>query len=246
MADYAILIGIDDYPGKSHDLNASARDVGFWTDVFRTNIRIPLPNIRALLNGQATRGNLNEAWKALASTAGAGDRIYFFYSGHGQVTRDLEWPSPDADECFLLHDGPFAASRLADMSQQAATKSQMFILDCCFSGGFALPQIRTKSSPPPEGRPPSPPPPSGIPKGVILSACAANQPAAAGSKRTGGLSAFSYSMQFIRAEAGSLNAPIEELCQYSTEILGNLGFSQKPDARGDALLLKKNLLTKGP
>ncbi len=244
MSHQALLLGVGDYPGGSNDLPATKKDLTFWKDHLVRYCKIPQSNLHLLLDAQASSANIREHWDKLAKLLYEGDRFYLVYSGHGDLLLNSEGKK---EEALLLGDGPFFGSEFRKLSESLASKQQLFLLDCCFSGAFdLLPASR---------RPKSPGQPFDVAanqqiisqssvtndrdefgnnlKGAIFfAACASGQLAASASSQTWGYSAFTYSLRFIREKAGSLNVDLKKLCQYSDLILKRLGYQQHPQLRG--------------
>ena len=76
---FVLSIGIADYDGDEHDLQRSGQDAIKFSDVMKTQTK----DVVTLTSRNATRENVIVALAAVCSKAKEGDRIVFFYSGHG-------------------------------------------------------------------------------------------------------------------------------------------------------------------
>jgi hypothetical protein len=80
---WALLIGIDDYPGLRYDLRSAVNDVHDVDEALR---RMGVTNDRRMLlrNGQATGGVIRAALDWLSAHAGPDATIVLFFAGHVQ------------------------------------------------------------------------------------------------------------------------------------------------------------------
>jgi hypothetical protein len=233
MAKKAFLVGIDDYPGSRNDLDSSGKDVEFWVDVFKRNAGVPGENIRILSGQGATRKNFDDQFSWFSDGLGAEDEAFFFFSGHGGHAQ----AGADKAECLMLWDGCVTAPELDALGASIDARFKLFVLDCCFSGGFGLVfpprKPKTATAAPVDGSP------AAIRFGntghgyTAFAACQPGQIACSATSQTWGLSAFSYSIKYLRSDAKSLAAPLQAMCDYSHLILRSLGFLQNPCLGGE-------------
>jgi len=147
---YALLIGVQDYPGTANDLTYPDDDVNAleplllsegWTSVVK------------LMNSDATNANIEAAIRGLSTDDDA--TILVYYSGHGST-------STSGDTAYFIpYDGLVYASGTTSidlskwvtpsvMTQWMAgvhAKNRILILDSCFSGGFTLGDGSVDTSP---------------------------------------------------------------------------------------------------
>jgi hypothetical protein len=86
---YAVLAGINDYPGDDMDLNGAVNDSQNMKQLLTTKFGFQTANITMLLNSQATRENILGQLRRYGTLVGLGDELVFHYSGHGTLFPDL-------------------------------------------------------------------------------------------------------------------------------------------------------------
>lgn len=147
---YAIVVGISNYQDTGiTDLKFAHRDAEAFVAYLRSPAggSIPTQNIKVLLNEQATLAGLASAWDELTEEGKIlpGDRIIFYFSGHGDVETRLS----SKPGYLLCHNAParvytaggtFDVRVLQDyvttLSQDKQAKVVLFI-DACHSGKLA-------------------------------------------------------------------------------------------------------------
>jgi hypothetical protein len=135
---FAVMVGISDYPGTGNDLPLTAEDARKLREALSRQGALA-PQSVTLLDAQATRANLRQAFQQVAAAAGPNDLFLFFYSGHGnQVRGRVSATEPDGkDETIELYDGTMTDDEVAAMFEQVRAQTALLVLDSCFSGGFA-------------------------------------------------------------------------------------------------------------
>ena len=119
---FVLSIGIADYDGDEHDLQRSGQDAIKFSDVMKTQTK----DVVTLTSRNATRENVIVALAAVCSKAKEGDRIVFFYSGHG------------ADGCIVATDmKPVNYSEMMQLFSASKAKEIVCFFDACFSGTIA-------------------------------------------------------------------------------------------------------------
>lgn len=145
---YALLVGINDYQ-KVRKLGGCLNDVNAIEKYLTTNTHLK-PNIKKVLNAEATRDGIINGFRNHLSQAGKDDVVLFYYSGHGtQEAADTSIWKAETDkalECIVCYDrqpGVFADFLLTDKELRylineltQATKGAhiVTIFDCCNSG----------------------------------------------------------------------------------------------------------------
>ncbi|MEO7430370.1 MAG: caspase family protein, partial [Acidimicrobiales bacterium] len=126
---FALVVGINDYPGSRSDLRAAVADAD-TVDAALSGFGVPAANRVVLRDGQARRGQLVASIRALVATAGSGSTVVFAYAGHvrklGRSTEAIV-----AADGGLLRDDELAAL-LAPLT----TQSVWLLMASCYAGGF--------------------------------------------------------------------------------------------------------------
>lgn len=135
---YAVMVGISDYPGTGNDLPLTAEDARKLQQALQRQGTLAAESV-TLIDGQATRAGLRQAFQRVAAAAGPDDLFLFFYSGHGnQVRSQVSATEPDGkNETIEMVDGSITDDELNEMFQQVRSNTALLVLDSCFSGGFA-------------------------------------------------------------------------------------------------------------
>ncbi len=143
---YAIIIGISNYKVVP-DLQYAHKDAQAFEDFLLTDAggKIPKANIETFLNENATRNNVGDAISVIARKAKTGDRVWFFFAGHG----DMEDLTQIENGLLLLHNSPngnyFGMNddvlEILDLKRYLSPLSQkgiemIFIVDACHSGNL--------------------------------------------------------------------------------------------------------------
>lgn len=137
----ALLVGINDYPGKYNDLMGCVNDVHNMQDLLVSLFGFPPENITMLTDRDATTTNIQEALEFLVPGAKPGDQIVFHFSGHGSQVSDKNGDEPDrCDEIICPYDLDWQSKVIRDDDLSKIFKSikpgvhaEVF-LDCCHSG----------------------------------------------------------------------------------------------------------------
>jgi hypothetical protein len=126
---YAVMVGINDYPGSSADLAsavADARDV----DAALAGFQVPARNRLVVIDRQADKSGLAAAVSWLVRHAGPEDTAVFFYAGH---VRKLS----SYTEAIVTADGRETRdSELASMLAPLAAQRTWLVMASCYGGGF--------------------------------------------------------------------------------------------------------------
>lgn len=143
---YAIIVGISDYK-LVPDLQYAHKDAKSFESFLLSEGggKVPAPNIETFLNDQANRTNVGDAISILARKAKSGDRVYFFFAGHG----DMEDLTQIENGLLLLHNSPngnyFGMNddvlEILDLKRYLSPLAQrgvemIFIVDACHSGNL--------------------------------------------------------------------------------------------------------------
>ena len=130
----ALLVGIDNYPGTSYDLQGCLNDVAAAKAVL---VKAGF-TCTTLTNSQATRANILNRLTSLVTGAVSGDSVAFYYSGHGSQVTDASGDEADGwDEVLCPYDWPKYVSDDDFRAILAKAKPGVtvdVIIDACHSG----------------------------------------------------------------------------------------------------------------
>ena len=134
---WAVVVGIDDYPGEDADLRAAvadARDV----DSALAAYGVPASHRLVLLDKQATADNIRGALAWLVGRASQDSTVAFFYSGHvRQVAGDPDRDGEAVDEALVAADGDNVYDgQVADLLQGLEARSTWLGIAACYGAGF--------------------------------------------------------------------------------------------------------------
>jgi hypothetical protein len=134
---WAVVVGIDDYPGGDADLRAAvadARDV----DNALAAYGVPASHRLMLLDRQATADNIRGALAWMASRASADSTAVFFYSGHvRQVAGDADRDGEVIDEAIVAADGDNVYDgQVAELLRGMDARSAWIGVAACYGAGF--------------------------------------------------------------------------------------------------------------
>jgi hypothetical protein len=108
---YALLIGISKYPflPTTKQLSYARKDAEDVRDILVKSFGFPAANVKVLLDGDATKANIEAELDAL-SRAKPTDRVLVFFSGHGHTVNRTGLLVP-ADADIKLDDNKTTAGR---------------------------------------------------------------------------------------------------------------------------------------
>ncbi|MGI8983020.1 MAG: caspase family protein [Acidimicrobiales bacterium] len=126
---FALVIGIDDYPGSKSDLRSAVADAD-TIDAALHNFGVPAGNRVVLRDGQARLGNVTTAIRSLVAQGGRGSTLVFAYAGH---VRKLD---QDTEQLVLADGATMTDVELAGLLAPALDKRMWLLLATCYAGGF--------------------------------------------------------------------------------------------------------------
>ena len=201
---FALVVGIENYRDVPPPKGARADAIAFSRLAQRT-LGLPEAHVRVLLDGHATRGDLEKGLAWLELNVPAGGRVFFFYSGHGA-------PDPVSGTAYILpYDGDPAAlaqtampvSQLTERLAKTKAADSVAFLDACFSGAGGRSVLPKGARPLVMVQTPA------ISRGVsVLSSSSASEISGATADGTNGL--FSkYLMQALGEAQGDLDGDLQ-------------------------------------
>jgi len=137
VRQHALVVGIDNYKQADDRLKGAVNDAKLLTQSLRDN-QVILPDERVLLDDQATRANVIQAWRNMLAQANPGDTLIFTYAGHGSQKEDaLPKDEPDKqDETLVLYDDEISDDELTDLFINAKAYNLLFLADACHAAGL--------------------------------------------------------------------------------------------------------------
>lgn len=100
----ALVIGIGQQEDKAWGKINGDRDVPYVMEMLK-NAKFKMGNVKKLVNQQATKVAIVNAFNSLASQSKRGDIVYIHFSGHGQQMKDVHNDEKDGlDECWIPYD----------------------------------------------------------------------------------------------------------------------------------------------
>lgn len=125
---WAVVVGIDDYPGENHDLEAAVADANQAVELL-DRIGSPASQRRVLRDSEATPQAMLRALDWLVANAGPDATAIVFYAGHARTT--------DGHESVVGADGRLIRDDvLAEHLAPLAARRAWIVMSACFGGGF--------------------------------------------------------------------------------------------------------------
>ncbi len=145
-AKWAVVIGVGDYADQGvPDLSYAKSDAQAVYAALTTQCGISSENTSLLVNDQATKKGIEEAFAALSRSTRQGDSVVVYFTGHGSFVRDADGDEADGDgldETLLPYDaipGREETQIIDDlfgyMIARLGAGSVLILLDTCHSGG---------------------------------------------------------------------------------------------------------------
>jgi hypothetical protein len=137
MTKRALCIGINNYPGTHMDLKGCVNDANDWA----AELGARGFAVKKLLDSQATKVAMVDAFRTLIGEAVNGDVVVITYSGHGTYVPDINGDEVDGlDEALCPYDLQTGGAALLDdeIHEMFAARKQgvrvVLISDSCHSG----------------------------------------------------------------------------------------------------------------
>jgi len=145
---WALIVGINDYPGTDSDLTGCDVDVANMRSLLQDYYFFPPEQVAVVQDLDATRARIEKELSDLADRAGPTDAVVFYYSGHGTQVPDLDGDEEDGWDEGICPAEPkpeiitnesdlkvyLTDDRLAQLLDRFRTKNLTVIFDCCHSG----------------------------------------------------------------------------------------------------------------
>lgn len=118
---FVLVTGVSNYGDEANNLAQTTKDAKNFAKVMSTQTK----DITLLTSSNVTYANVLEKLRAICNRAQAGDRVVFFYSGHGM---------PGA---ICAYDRPIPYDDLLKVLSTSAAKEKICFVDACFAGTMA-------------------------------------------------------------------------------------------------------------
>jgi WD40 repeat protein len=156
-ARWAVIVGIDDYPGGESGLKPlqyAVNDARELHELLRTEFGYREPHVRYLTDGRATLPAIREAFESWLPSRDVdqADSLLVFFAGHGLV-------DPDTNRGYLaaidsrtsaLAQSCLAVAWLKERLARLPCRHKLVVLDACYSGSLFQ---RVRQSQPGPGEP---------------------------------------------------------------------------------------------
>lgn len=135
--NYALVIGIDDYPAPLPKLKTAVNDAKSFASLLSGKYGF---HVTALLNQEATRDKILDAIAHFRKSLAENDSFLIYYAGHGSYDRTTDkgyWLPVDADPDPLMTSRDISADDLVTEVRGLAARHVIIISDSCFSGDMS-------------------------------------------------------------------------------------------------------------
>lgn len=139
---YAVLAGIEDYPGTSCDLNYCVDDVNDIKSSLQSSSSWSNAKIVTLTNSNATKENIKNAIQEASSSLKSNGLFVFFYSGHGSNSQDtgsgyiVNYDGVSTDGYGITSKMISETELEGYLNNLPSTIKKVILIDACHSGSF--------------------------------------------------------------------------------------------------------------
>jgi hypothetical protein len=135
--NYALIIGIDDYPAPLPKLKTAVNDAQSFASLLGSKYGF---QVTTLLNQDATRDKILDAITHFRKSLAENDSFLIYYAGHGSFDRTTDkgyWLPIDADPDPMITSRDISADDLVTQVRGLAARHVIVISDSCFSGDLS-------------------------------------------------------------------------------------------------------------
>lgn len=119
---FALVVGVSQYDNAEANLLQTAKDAKAFRDVLLTQTK----DVSILTSKYANHANILEKLSAICNRAGKGDRIIFYFSGHG------------SDGCLITSDlKALTYDNLVEVLSNTKASEVICFIDACHAGSVA-------------------------------------------------------------------------------------------------------------
>ena len=115
---FVLVTGVSRYANENSNLEQTTKDAKRFKQLMETQTK----DITLLTSKYVTSANVLEKLRAIANRAQSGDRIVFFYSGHGM------------EGAMYGYDGPIWYEDIIDVLNTSAASEKICFIDACHAG----------------------------------------------------------------------------------------------------------------
>ena len=134
---WALVVGIDDYPGTRNDLGTAVADARTMAGALR-GFGFPSDHVRVLTDGRATADAVLDGVRWLAARTGPGATGVLLFAGHAlQVSGRDDGDAEALDEAFVASDFGYVLDGALAEALRPARGSVWLAFATCHAAGFA-------------------------------------------------------------------------------------------------------------
>ena len=135
---YALIIGIDKYKNVQN-LNYAVKDAESIQDILVNTFDFPEGNVRLLINEDATKQNILQAFSDITSIAEDKDRVLIYFAGHGETMNlpdggEMGYLLPVDGNDENLYVSSIGMDELKKISLMSKAKHLLYLVDACYGG----------------------------------------------------------------------------------------------------------------
>jgi hypothetical protein len=109
-----------------------------FANIMQKKLGIPKSNSFVLLDKKATQGNIKNRFRIMLRRVAKGDKIYFYYNGHGIPVPNLKnepfMLASDSYVDFISDEKFFSLKNIYSMLSNSKASKVVAFVDSCFSG----------------------------------------------------------------------------------------------------------------
>ena len=144
---YVVVVGINTYKNPKYTLNYAGADASAFKEKMASGNKDIFKNVEVvyLADAEATKSNIEAAFRKAAAKCKQQDVFIFYYAGHGVMSggegnkKDFFIVPYDVTQLYGADDAlaqkGISSQELQDLSKNIPAQKQLFILDACQSAG---------------------------------------------------------------------------------------------------------------
>lgn len=133
---WLFIIGIENY-SQTDNISFSKRSAELFKQVAKRTLGIQERNVYTLIDNGATSASIKDRMKLMLRNVKKGDKIYFYYSGHGipvLPTREPYILPSDKIPDFVSDDSFFKVKNIYKALSDSKASQVIVFMDSCFTG----------------------------------------------------------------------------------------------------------------